>query len=349
MLTFIEINNFRWSPRWNFSLGENTSIIGPNGSGKSHILEAIHALAWGKMLYHSTDLNIASSIEWRFGTDGLISSYILCKPEQREMYSIQWKKVTKKNYFQELPFSTVYIGPFEMNLLYFTPNIRREYIDAILERAFEQFGRVKKEYEQVVKQRNALLKKVRDQQARVGDLDFWDLKHAELTEIYLLYRRKYIDFISSHLWTIADKYTVRCVYDTNIPKIDVKSFVCKYLQENRDRDILTGHTHIGPHRDDFLFEILQNNEYTRADLFLSRGEMKLLLIHLKQLEISFLKVYLNKKIILLIDDIFAELDEKNTKHVLHSLNTYQSIITSQRMLPSEWIDIHFSCIDLNDI
>jgi recombinational DNA repair ATPase RecF len=63
--------------------------------------------------------------------------------------------------------------------------------------------------------------------------------------------------------------------------------------------------------------------------------MKLLLIELKQLEIQFLEKYLEKKIILLIDDIFAELDEKNTRHVLNTLHTYQSIITSQRPLPEE--------------
>jgi DNA replication and repair protein RecF len=86
-----------------------------------------------------------------------------------------------------------------MNLLYFAPNIRREYMDSILERAFEQFSKVRKEYEQVVKQRNALLKKIREQQARKEDLDFWDTKHAELSELYLLYRRKYTDYLSTHL------------------------------------------------------------------------------------------------------------------------------------------------------
>jgi DNA replication and repair protein RecF len=61
-----------------------------------------------------------------------------------------------------LPWRTVYISPFDMNLLYFAPSIRRDTMDTVLSRVYGQFSTVKREYDMVMRQRNALLKKIRD-------------------------------------------------------------------------------------------------------------------------------------------------------------------------------------------
>ncbi len=71
-----------------------------------------------------------------------------------------------------------------MNLLYFAPSIRRDYIDLILARSYEQFSKVRRDYELVMRQRNALLKKIRDGFAKKEDLDFWDQKFAECADMY---------------------------------------------------------------------------------------------------------------------------------------------------------------------
>lgn len=71
-----------------------------------------------------------------------------------------------------------------MNILYFAPAIRREYLDDILSRAFSQFLGIKRDYERIMKQRNALLKKIREENIDSSQLDFWDKKFAETAYIY---------------------------------------------------------------------------------------------------------------------------------------------------------------------
>lgn len=77
--------------------------------------------------------------------------------------------------------------------------------------------------------------------------------------------------------------------------------------------------------------------------------MKMLVLALKILEVEFLKKYKNLPVILLIDDIFAELDEKNMIHFLNSLTTYQVILTSQKPLPHGVNWEEFICINLQDM
>ena len=107
--------------------------------------------------------------------------------------------MTKTKYQSSLPFRTVFVSPFDMNILYFAPSMRRDYIDSLLDRSYEQFRRVRRDYETTMRQRNALLKNVRDGKAEERDLDFWDKKFASLAETYLLYRKKYIAFVEDEL------------------------------------------------------------------------------------------------------------------------------------------------------
>ena len=83
-----------------------------------------------------------------------------------------------------LPWRTVHISPFDMNLLYFAPAIRRDYIDLILSRTYAQFSGIKREYEMVMRQRNALLKSIRDGLSDRDALEYWDIKFAELAQSY---------------------------------------------------------------------------------------------------------------------------------------------------------------------
>ena len=77
-------------------------------------------------------------------------------------------------YREELPYRTVFVSPFDMNLFYFAPSLRRDYIDSILARTFAQFSSVKRDYDESMRQRNALLKKIRDGEAKREDLSYWD-------------------------------------------------------------------------------------------------------------------------------------------------------------------------------
>lgn len=218
-----------------------------------------------------------------------------------------------------LPYRTVFVSPFDMNLFYFAPSMRRDMLDSILERAFGQFRSVRREYENIVRQRNALLKKIREGEAQRSDLSYWNTLFVEKAHIYHLYRMKWRDFVDENMEQITaylPKYSITHTYVSKIEGkcqeygLSIEETLLRYLEENKERDIITGHTHIGPHLDDFSFLIGTNVDEMAIEsaLFLSRGENKMLLLALKQIEILFLKKQVHLPIVLLFDDVFAELD-----------------------------------------
>jgi recombinational DNA repair ATPase RecF len=118
-----------------------------------------------------------------------------------------------------LPWRTVHISPFDMNLLYFAPAMRRDYIDLILSRTYAQFPGVKKDYDLAMRQRNAMLKNIRDGCSRREDLDFWDQKFAEIADSYGLYRARYRDYVienMSRFPTFFAKYAPEFHYESSV-------------------------------------------------------------------------------------------------------------------------------------
>lgn len=162
MLSSFSLTSWRGIDEMTLDLGQRTYIIGANGSGKTHILDAIHMLSGSRPLYGDATLDAGSEFEGIFEVSGLRKSYRMVRDDTREYYAIQGSKTTKPKYLAALPWRTVHISPFDMNLLYFAPSMRRDYIDLILSRTYEQFPRVRRDYDLAMRQRNAMLKKIRD-------------------------------------------------------------------------------------------------------------------------------------------------------------------------------------------
>ncbi len=142
-----------------------------------------------------------------------------------------------------------------MNLLYFAPSARREYIDSILLRAFPIFGKVRREYTEAMRHRNILLKNIREGLSERNDLTYWDHCFTEKAFLYHAYREKWYSFVQAHfskITTFLPEYPIEFHYNSKITsEYFDETAIRKYLLEKRERDILTGHTHIGPHLDDF--------------------------------------------------------------------------------------------------
>lgn len=235
--------------------------------------------------------------------------------------------------------------------------MRRDEFDLVLSQAYAQFGQVRRDYDLTMRQRNTLLKRIREGDSRPSELEFWDTKFAELADTYRLYRKKLSDFLVETIGNFPSVYRqekIAFFYQDSIraqidPTLDIREGIVDYLQKNRERDILTGHTHIGPHRDDWGF-LRQDGaiDPLPAQNYLSRGEMKMLLLAFKMVEADFLAKTLDLSVIVLIDDIFAELDEHNSEVFLDSLRQYQVILTSQKPLPNQAKYGDFICINLQD-
>jgi DNA replication and repair protein RecF len=350
MLSSFSIHHFRGIEEEEITLSKYLAIVGKNGSGKTHILEGIHLLSWGSLHYFQAPRSENSVFSGRYREEIGETLYSLSRQDTRDIYAIQGSKVTAKKYRESLPYRTVFISPFDMNLLYFAPSVRRDYIDSILDRTFQQFRIVKREYEVIMRQRNALLKKIREWEANRPDLDFWDQKFSEQAHLYGLYRKKWFGFVSEnmeHISPFLENYTIECIYESRyLHEAEGEEYIEAYLRENRERDILTGHTHIGPHLDDFSFAVKKWEDIYDVSTYLSRGENKMLLLGLKQLEILLLRRYLSLPIILLFDDLFAELDMHHAERIIERFDADQIILTTQRDIPDTEKWKHFSCINL---
>lgn len=352
-LSSLYIQKFRGIEHATFHFGHKTHIIGENGSGKTHILDALHLLSGIKNIYGNTKLESSDSIEILYTEHSLQKKYTLTSLEGKEYFSIQNTKISKPKYRTALPYRSVYVSPFDMNLLYFTPSMRRDYLDSILEQSFLQFPAVKREFERVLLQRNTLLKKIREGVSLRSELEFWDKAFAEKAALYGLYRKKLIEFIEISMPRYPDffwAYPLRLMYETiwNTGE-NIEQQIRDILQQNREKDIITGYTHIWPHRDDFSFYVAhEGNEYP-VQLHLSRWEIKMILLGLKIIESDCIAHYTQKNILLLVDDIFAELDEKNIEKFLNIFIQHQLIMTSQKALPDNINWTQFTCINLNNL
>ncbi len=140
-----------------------------------------------------------------------------------------------------------------------------------------------------LRSRNALLKRISEGKNSPHDLDAWDALFLLKAKNYYEYRKKLLEVIQENLPQIAQKVRVGLElslrYDTKVPISEsievIGAHIRSYLVSHREKDILVGHTCIGPHLDDFSFVVETSVTKPLSSEFLSRGENKTLLLLLK--------------------------------------------------------------------
>ena len=140
-----------------------------------------------------------------------------------------------------------------------------------------------------LRSRNTLLKRIFEGKNAPNDLDGWDALFVFKAKNYYEYRKKLLEVIREHLPEMAQKVRLglelSLCYDTKVPifeSIDtIEASMKSYLASHREKDILVGHTCIGPHLDDFSFVVETSVTRPLSSEFLSRGENKTLLLLLK--------------------------------------------------------------------
>lgn len=166
--------------------------------------------------------------------------------------------------------------------------------------------------------------------AKTEELMVWDDKLAEFGSYIYTKRQELIDFYNG---IISQQYENIAGEDEEIEIKNACSFgeipfekagYLKALDLSRSKDLRYQQTQKGPHRDDMEFYFDDKN----VDTFASRGEMRTLLIALKLSEIEFLKLQTGNRPILLLDDVFSELDKKRQQSLLAAIRGYQSFVTT---------------------
>ena len=325
----IKLKNFRCHIDFSLVCNELTTlIIGENGSGKTSILEAIYLALRGKS-FKGVDREIMNRGEGFYRAEISLADsqkVIIRFDGNKKSFEVDGKKslrLPKKNRYPVVLFE-----PDDLYLVGSSPSRRRDYFDEFFKQIDDAYGVALSKYNKALKQRNDLLKQ---EVVGVDDLFSWNVMLAHYgTEVF--HRRvenlvKINEFLTDNYRGIAknqDECSLKYLGDSNL----TENRYMDILSRNFERDRALGYTGYGVHRDDF--EFMFNGE--SADGSASRGEVRSIILALKFIEAQILEKELAKKPVVLLDDIFSELDESRQQHLIGNFKDYQMIVTSTSAL-----------------
>lgn len=334
MIEKLVLTNFRKFKDKVFEFNKNIIILyGPNAQGKSSILEAIYILNTGISPWACTDeyinVNQNGNAHTRIESIEDSKSYAYFKDISKRTYKIDSKSVKPTTFFQKR--SANIFNPEKIELLMISPLERRNFLDDIILKYDYEYETLLKDFKKILKQRNAYLKKLSKLFYEKGiiavndtQLNFWS-NHFSLTVAYILQKR-----ISLTKELSKNEYEIQYKTDIQFDRRKLsnieylKECIELSLEESKKKDIATGYTNVGPHRDDW--DILKEKDIRK---FGSRGEKRLAIGKLifEIQEIVFQKT--SKYPILLLDDIASELDILNTEKIFEKkiLDKQQTVIT----------------------
>ncbi len=306
--------DLEFSPCFNF-------IYGPNGSGKSSLLEAIYFLSLGR----SFRSNLASrAIQYEADSFNLFSVILGQMPTTLGLEKIRQGKTKIKignniNSVSELAklLPLQLINPNSYQLLSGGPKARRQFIDWGVFHVEPHFFLVWRRFQQALKQRNAALQ----QQIPDNQIKIWDLGLVEAANELTVMRERYIQELTPLINELISKLLTLQNLNINFYKgWEKKLSLNSILSSSIGRDYKLAYTQFGPHRADLEIKLNGNPVHE----VLSRGEQKLLTCALQLAQGILLKKITSKSCIYLFDDLFAELDPKKQKMLMHLLQNLKA-------------------------
>ena len=328
MISSIRVQNFRIFKDRAFNFDEQVNIIvGQNARGKTSLLEAILvSLSGGSYRAKDKDL-ISKGSEWlRIESvyDGL-DRIVKFTSNNEKIFEIE------DNKYKRLPTASkeplVLFEPNNLIMLTSSPDSRRSYLDNLLKQIDPVYKKNLNNYSRALLQRNSLLKNMNTKNKE--QLFPWNTRITQLAEEIVNRRIELINeinpILSSNYKEISESdLNIQIKYQSVIDTNNYSSKMLNELENNFIQEMNQGFTSVGPHRDDFTVYFDDN----LASLFASRGELRSAMLSLKVTEVNLLEKYLFKKPILLLDDVFSELDSSRRHALTNLIKRHQSFITT---------------------
>lgn len=323
-LCLIQFKNYE-EAQLNFSSNINC-FVGNNGSGKTNLLDAIYYMCCCKSYFNSIDTQNINFEQQFFTIEGTFYrkdqvDKVFCGVKRGQ------KKVFKRNKkeYEKLAdhiglFPLVIISPADSNLIIEGSETRRKFMDNVISQSDKIYLQYIIKYNQVVSQRNALLKyfaanftydpttlAVYNEQL----IDLGTLIHAKRSEFMLKFNpifQKYYKSIS------GEKEKVSLEYKSQLHDLHLSVL----LEESLTKDKVLQYTTCGTHKDDLLFKISDFPIKKHG----SQGQQKTFLIALKLAQFDFIKYLVGYKPLLLLDDIFDKLDDTRVESIVRLVSEH---------------------------
>ncbi|MCB1326415.1 MAG: DNA replication and repair protein RecF [Spirochaetales bacterium] len=293
-----------------------TFIIGPNANGKTNILEAIGMLSFGKSFRGAPDIDLvnhagsAYHVSGRFEKRGrhfeLALGCDISGSKLRRRIVLNGKQLAGRAQMIGHLVSVI-MSPADILIVDGGPAYRRRFLDQVLSYQNPDYLRDLLSYNRALRQRNALLKKIKGQRERIKELGPWQVELARFGDSLTRARQRFVsefqDTFRESLGSISntrDEIGLRLEYSAEREPEGLQQALDYYVS----RDIALGHTTVGPHRQNLLFE-RDRMDITR---FGSQGQKRSLVLALRIAQFSFLRERLDLPPVLLIDDVIRELD-----------------------------------------
>lgn len=330
--------------RLDFGPGIN-ALLGMNGQGKTNILEAISYLSLTKSFYASGDATVL-----RIGDEGFdIEGHIVTDAGSENRVIVTYSRETGTKEFRingvrpdNLAsvigrFPIVILSPENSSVTFGGPGDRRKFVDLILCQLSRTYLADLLEYRRVLKQRNKLIAGMRmEHRYRTEELAPWDaalVRHGSriiarrmdfVHEFAGYVRAAYGDLVREKEEPLMEYVTLAAGLD-GMGEGEVATAMAEVLEDRRTEEIRRGMSLVGPHRDEVRFQI----NGISVQQYASQGQHKTLLVALKVAEFFYLKERANELPIFLLDDLFSELDEQRSRHILELVGRLgQTIITA---------------------
>ena len=215
----------------------------------------------------------------------------------------------------------VLFTPVDLDIVAGQPGTRRRYMDEILEQTDHEYRLSHVAYIKALRQRNALLEQAQETGRRDEErFSYWDNLIIRNGQLITKKREELIEYINNRE---KDIFEFTLVYDKSVISEE-------RLLHYKQAELGAGVTLVGPHRDEVLINSLNKPSKTEEEVryFGSRGQQRLVSIELKLSHIALILERTNTQPLLLLDDVFSELDSSNIGHVLGLMDIYQTITTT---------------------
>lgn len=335
-LISLKLCNFRNYNQLILNPSLNTNILyGKNGSGKTNIVEAIYTLALTKSFRSINDNNLIKYDSDYFNINGIFvdklshqTSFKIYNDKNGKAVFINKDKIKLlSDYISKI--NIILFSPNDLRLIKDSPNIRRKYLNIEISQYDKNYLFYLNDYNKVLKQRNFYLKQLSVNYNQ--SFEYLDILTDQLIDKGIKvfkYREDFInklsDLFSKYYENITGIDNISIIYKSDFSNKD-KNQLKSLFEKNKNRELNFGKTLIGVHLDDF--DILLNGFHIKD--FGSEGQQKNAVVSLKFAEIELLKRKYDDYPILILDDIFSELDSEKINNIMSIIpQEMQTFITT---------------------